>query len=287
MAVGGEGFPPRRHGLLVRSETDGGSYRQRTQTAPGGMPRRLTSPQDELRPSPRKPHPLAAAVGRPEPEAGSDEAEEVRLIEAVRAAQRVASPEARARAWEELLLAFQDRLYGVCFRMVRDPERARDLTQDAMVKVIQGLDSYDGRARLSTWMIRVTMNVCLSHLRKEKLRRHASLDVTEEGGAWAGAIMGSGDGGGGGTGARSGREPDMLGRVEREEARRMVLQAMDTIDPEQRAILTLRDVQDLDYRDIAEALDIPLGTVKSRIFRAREALRSAMESLGGSAGMDE
>jgi RNA polymerase sigma-70 factor (ECF subfamily) len=174
------------------------------------------------------------------------------------------------------LLAFQDRLFGVCLRMVRDPERARDLTQDAMVKVIQGLDSYDGRARLSTWIIRVTMNVCLSHLRKERLRRHASLDASEEGGTWAGSIS---EGRGGSEGSASGSEPDMLGRVESQEARRMVLQALDRIDPEQRSILVLRDVQDLDYRDIAEALDIPLGTVKSRIFRAREALRAAMEEL--------
>ncbi|MBL0921852.1 MAG: sigma-70 family RNA polymerase sigma factor [Phycisphaerales bacterium] len=240
-----------------------------------------------MTPPRNQPKPVQPSAARAEPEVGSDEAEEIRLVEAVRAAQRLPSPAARARAWEELLLAFQDRLYGVCFRMVRDPERARDLTQDAMVKVIQGLDSYDGRARLSTWMIRVTMNVCLSHLRKEKLRRHASLDVSEEGGTWAGAITGSGDGGGPGTGGRAGREPDMLGRVEREEARRMVLQAMDMIDPDQRAILTLRDVQDLDYRDIAEALDIPLGTVKSRIFRAREALRGAIESLGGGQGRSD
>ncbi len=239
----------------------------------------MSPPKNE--PRPRKPP--AGSTGRPEPEAGSDEAEEIRLIEAVRAAQK-GGAEAKAQAWEALLLAFQDRLFGVCFRMVRDPDRARDLTQDAMVKVIQGLDSYDGRARLSTWMIRVTMNVCLSHLRKEKLRRHASLDASDgEGGSWGSAMPGSSDGGGPGTGPRSGREPDMLGRVEMEEARRMVLLAMDKIDPEQRAILTLRDVQDMDYRDIAEALDIPLGTVKSRIFRAREALRSAMEALGGGA----
>src|SRR4029077_1267195 len=83
-------------------------------------------------------------------------------------------------AWGELLARYQDRLYAVCLRMVGDRDAAADLTQDAFVKVIQGLDSWDGRSKLSTWMIRVTMNVCLSHLRSEKLGRDASLG--DEGG---------------------------------------------------------------------------------------------------------
>ncbi len=255
------------------------------QTTPGWNARRLNSRRSEGDESAR---PRSAASGSSQPDISPEELEEQRLIAAVRAAKE-ASPEERERAWQELLLSFQDRLFGVCLRMVRDPDRARDLTQDAMVKVIQGLDTYDGRARLSTWMIRVTMNVCLSHLRKERLRRHASLDASEEGGSWAGAVTGSGRGSAKpGTGGGFEREPDMLGRVESEEARRMVLQALDMIDPDQRSILVLRDVQDLDYRDIAEALDIPLGTVKSRIFRAREALRGAMEQLqnGGQGPQD-
>lgn len=211
-----------------------------------------------------------------DPAAEADAADR-RLVEAIRDASRPgAPPGARADAWTALLEAYEDRLFGVCMRMVRDPEVARDLTQDSMVKVLRGLDTYDGRARLSTWMIRVTMNVCLSHLRKQKLRRHASLEAL--GGAGGAGDMAKGPGSRGGEGAG---EPAGVEGVERREAHAMVARALATLDPEHRQILILRDVQDLDYKDIAEALSVPVGTVKSRLFRAREALRNAMESLGG------
>ena len=78
-------------------------------------------------------------------------------------------------AWGALLEKYQDRLYAVCLRMVSTPDAAADLTQDAMVKIIQGLSSYDARSKLSTWMIRVTMNTCLSYLRSQRLRLHDQL----------------------------------------------------------------------------------------------------------------
>jgi RNA polymerase sigma-70 factor (ECF subfamily) len=170
-------------------------------------------------------------------------------------------------------------MYAVCFRMVRDPDSARDLTQDTLVKVIQGFDSFDARARLSTWMTRIAMNVCLSHLRKQRLRRHASLETAGAGGA---------DREGGiGNGLPQGREPSAASRVEGGEAREFLLRAMERIDPEHRAVLTLRDLQGMDYREVAETLDVPVGTVKSRLFRARAALREAVEALGWKGGVDE
>jgi RNA polymerase sigma-70 factor (ECF subfamily) len=167
---------------------------------------------------------------------------------------------------EELLRVYQRRIYTLCYRMVRDDHEARDLTQDAMVKVLEGLDSYDGRSKLSTWVIRVTMNCCLSHLRRQRLRRHASLE---------------GAAGEGGT-ARSRLEPaagelSPLRRVEQAEMRSVVLRALQCLDPDMRAVLVLRDMQDLEYQRIGDILGIPLGTVKSRLFRARTALRAAAE----------
>ncbi|MEM1423396.1 MAG: sigma-70 family RNA polymerase sigma factor [Planctomycetota bacterium] len=180
--------------------------------------------------------------------------------------------EGRAGALEELLVAYQDRLYGVCLRMLGDREAARDLAQDAMVKIIQGLDTFDGRAKLSTWMIRVTMNACLSELRKLRLRRHASLDAPTSRSGWNSGESTVVD-------AIAGVEPPVSRRVEDSEDRADVSSALALIPPEQRAILILRDMQDLDYKTIGELLDIPGGTVKSRIFRARVALRERLEGL--------
>jgi RNA polymerase sigma-70 factor (ECF subfamily) len=180
-------------------------------------------------------------------------------------------------AWAELLTRYQDRLFGVCVRMVHDRETAADLTQDAFVKILQGLDSWDGRSRLSTWMIRVTMNVCLSHLRAAKLRRHASL----EGEIAASLIRGAGDNKSPITGGplfASGREPQPGESVQHTEQRRQLLAGLAALDPDQRAIIVLRDVQGLDYDQIGAALGLPVGTVKSRLFRARLALRQLLDN---------
>ncbi len=178
-------------------------------------------------------------------------------------------------ALAELLQTYQRRVYAVCYRMLRHPEEAADLTQDALVKVLEGLDSYDGRSKLSTWIIRITINCCLSHLRKQKLRKHASIDV---------AMAGEHEEGGRSPAHADlwlGREHSAHDRVEQEELRSILRNAMMTLDPEARAILVLRDMQNLEYEQVSEVLDIPLGTVKSRLFRARAALRAAVEAATG------
>lgn len=198
------------------------------------------------------------------------DAEELAIVDRIRSGD--------SRAWSELIVRYQDRLYAVCLRMVRDRELATDLTQDAFVKVIQGLHSYDGRAKLSTWMIRVTMNVCLSRLRSEKLRRHASLEAMAER-----PRGGSEEGSGGLTAADQFsqiREQSQDESVEFHEDRERVLRALSTLDPDQRAVLILCDCRGLPYEQIAEVLGVAVGTVKSRLFRARAALRDAVEAMG-------
>ena len=155
--------------------------------------------------------------------------------------------------------------------MVHDRDLATDLTQDAFVKVIQGFSSYDGRSKLSTWMIRVTMNVCLSKLRSEKLRRHASLDRPAQGDP---------DGGAWGDTFSDLSEQSVPGSVEAHEDRERVLQALASLDPDQRAVLILSDCRGQSYEDIASTLSVAVGTVKSRLFRARAALREAVERHG-------
>lgn len=182
------------------------------------------------------------------------------------------------RALGELLSSYQRRVYSICCRMVHDRERARDLTQDVLLKVINGLDSYDGRAKLSTWIIRITINTCLSSIQREKIRRTASLEQLT-------AMPGrSGD-----LPAASGgqRELSPRQRVEQHERRAVVERALQSLDGDARAILLLRDVQDLDYQQIAEVLDVPVGTVKSRLFRARAALREILEQAESSDGDSE
>jgi RNA polymerase sigma-70 factor (ECF subfamily) len=168
--------------------------------------------------------------------------------------------------------------------MVGSRELAADLCQEAMVRIIQGLPGFDGASQFTTWATRVTMNVCLTHLRSAKLRRHASLDgpAGRDGRSIAGRIGPS-------KAAEAERsdsdrfdalqvqEPNPGQRVQQQDERARLLAALAKLEPEHRAILVLRDVQGLDYDHIAHALDIPGGTVKSRLFRARAALRSLIE----------
>jgi RNA polymerase sigma-70 factor (ECF subfamily) len=172
-----------------------------------------------------------------------------------------------AGAIGELLEGYERRIYAVCLRMVRNEHDARDLAQDTMVKVLQGLDGYDGRSKLSTWVIRVCMNCCLSHLRKQRLRRHGSIERDWPRGA-AGAV---------GAGGAVRELPPARG-VEHTEMQGILSRALGSLDPQMRAVLVLRDMQDLEYGQIAEVLNVPVGTVKSRLFRARVALRTAVEA---------
>lgn len=193
-------------------------------------------------------------------------------------------------ALEELLLSAEPRLMAICLRMARDPQEARDLCQDALVKIIAGLPGFGGRSKLSTWMIRVTMNVCLTDRRRGRLRRAASLDSGPPGLGDGGSGSRAGQGRSGlaedgrslGASLKDEREPPAPRRVEELEERRRLAAGIARITPEQRALLILRDAQGLDYAQIAEIVNIPVGTVKSRLFRARVALREEIEKSPGS-----
>ena len=208
---------------------------------------------------------------RPEPEdsrpietptAGLSPLREMQLVEASRAGD--------AEAVAELLRAYQRRVFGVCYRMVRHPEDAADLTQDTLIRIMEGLPGFDGRAAFSTWVIRIAMNCCLSHLRRQKVRKAGSLD---EPGGPAGEPLGAR--------IASKREPQGPGGVEQNEMRAALLAGLQELDPQMRAVLVLRDLQDLDYQQITEVMGIPVGTVKSRLFRARAALRRATDRIMG------
>lgn len=199
------------------------------------------------------------------PTPSDQEPDDLALIEAVRAGGR--------DAMGLLLTRYQSRVYGLCYRMVGHRERAADLAQDCLVKVIQNLDKFDGRAQFGTWVYRIAANVCISHLRAEKLRRHASLEAP----AGGRAARAEGDETRMGAHLEQRREPGAGPRVQATEDRSRLLDALATLDGEQRAILVLRDSRGLDYDQIAEVLGVPTGTVKSRLFRARAALRAAIE----------
>ena len=184
-------------------------------------------------------------------------------------------------ALAQLLTDHQGRLYQVCLRMLGHRDDAAEVCQDALLKVVQHIREFRGSSAISTWMVRIAMNLCVSHLRKRKLRRTVSIEAP---------LDGSGGGGGGGSGGDGDdvtlrmrlaeqREPTAAACVERKEMLAALHAALQRIDEDFRGVLVLRDIEQMDYSQIAEVLGLPVGTVKSRLFRARLALRRELADV--------
>lgn len=181
--------------------------------------------------------------------------------------QRVATGDRAAMG--QLLQTHEKRLYNVCLRMVNNRDDAAELTQDAMVKIVQHLENFRGEAQLTTWMTRIAMNLSISFLRKRRLRTTTSIDA---------ASGASEDDGRGALASRlaDSREPGPAQSVQTSEMLDRLHEAIGELDEDQRAVLVLRDIDQIDYQQIAQTLELPVGTVKSRLFRARLALRERM-----------
>ena len=172
-----------------------------------------------------------------------------------------------------LLKSHQTRLFNICLRMVGNRDDAAEVTQEIFLKVIGGIGKYRGEAKISTWMTRIAINQSISFLRKNKYRRTVSLDQPVK------AAQGYGDDQATALRAQlaDGRELGPASSVEQDEMLEHLQDAMGELEDEFRAILVLRDIEQMEYKHIADVLHLPQGTVKSRLFRARLALREAMK----------
>ncbi len=155
-------------------------------------------------------------------------------------------------ALDQLLRRHYDRIHAVCRRIAGGTRDADDACQEALIKITRSLPRFDGRSAFGTWAYRIATNAALDELRKRD-RRPALHAVDDD----------------------AHHEPvdaASSGRIERVSDRLLLDDALAGLSDDLRTVLVLRDVTDLDYGEIANALDIPLGTVKSRIARARAAL---------------
>lgn len=171
-------------------------------------------------------------------------------------------------AFGQLAIRLQDRLYNAILRLVGDRDEARELTQETFVKALTKIDSFRGDAQPYTWMFRIAINLGISHLRKVKRHRTFSLDAklsSRHDDQATGLIDRL-------SGSQMGPEEVL----QKKETAQQVMEAMGRLDAEYRAILIMRDVEGLDYQQMADTLDVPLGTLKSRLFRARLSLREQL-----------
>jgi RNA polymerase sigma-70 factor, ECF subfamily len=170
--------------------------------------------------------------------------------------------EGNAGAFEELVSRHSTRVFNLCLRIRGDPEEAADASQDTFLSALRKLHTFRGEAAFTTWLHRVTVNACYDSLRRKRRRPMLRVVVDED---------------------DDRPEPSLPSP---DHAEQVILSvdvaaALQQVPEEFRVALVMADVEDLPYEEIASVLEIPVGTVKSRVFRGRAALGKALGTRGG------
>ena len=167
--------------------------------------------------------------------------------------------EGDTNAVEELVLEYEKKVYNVALRMLNNSEDAADMTQEAFIKAYNSLSGFRGDSKFSVWLTRIVSNLCLDFMRSRNRRPTVSLSMEDEDGEDVQLDI-----------ADTSQSPEQL--LERSLTRESVRRGLQSLPEDYREILLLREIQGLSYDEIAAALDIEVGTVKSRIFRGRKKL---------------
>ena len=169
-----------------------------------------------------------------------------------------------ADAFEQLLLEHQKNVYNLCYRMAGDPDDAMDLSQETFLRAWRCLDQYQFASAFSTWLYRLCSNICIDFLRKRRRQQTVPLTFEDADGEEQ-------------TYAVPDAQPLPEEQVELKLTHETLAAAMAQLLPEHRAVLQLRVVNEMSYEQIADVLDIQIGTVKSRLSRARNQLKKILE----------
>lgn len=178
----------------------------------------------------------------------------------------------RSAAMERLILKYQNRIYNIILKICANPDDAAELTQETFVKVIENIDRFEARSSFYTWLFRIAVNLTLNHCQRSVRLRTESLDAADD------------------DHSEDGRQllrdflsddssPDPAAIAQNKELCRIALKALMGLDDVHRAVIVLRDIEGMDYARIAKVLGIELGTVKSRLSRARTNLRQILETV--------
>jgi RNA polymerase sigma-70 factor (ECF subfamily) len=160
------------------------------------------------------------------------------------------------RAFEELVIAYQHRVFGVALRMLRNRGEAEEIAQEVFLRVHRAVEDFRGEAKLSTWLYAITSRLCLTRLASGERRMAREGEESLE---------------------RLRADADPAAHAERGELEAALQRAITELPEERRVVVVLRDFEGLSYEEIAAALDLPLGTVRSRLHRARTDLKEKLE----------
>jgi len=171
------------------------------------------------------------------------------------------------QAYGLLVAKYQDRIFNTAYRMVGRREDAEELAQEAFLKALEKISQFRSQSRFYTWLFRIAVNLIISHRRHSGRIRFQSLAADELGLTQAAGLKAR----------KSGQSPQAA--AIKAETRLRIARALEELDDEMRLVIVLRDMEEMDYSQIADVLSVPTGTVKSRIHRARMLLRDKLADL--------
>ncbi|KAA3615103.1 MAG: sigma-70 family RNA polymerase sigma factor [Calditrichaeota bacterium] len=168
-----------------------------------------------------------------------------------------------SKAYDKLILLYKDVVYSIVYRMVRNKQEAEDLTQEAFIKAYKSINSFNEEYAFSTWLFKIATNNCIDFFRKRKLKtysmdesiKYKDDEIKQE---------------------YADPEPDVEFDLVAEERKSIIRTAIDQLPEKYRIVIEMRHQKEYSYEQISEDLDLPLGTVKARIFRAREMLNKSL-----------
>lgn len=167
-------------------------------------------------------------------------------------------------AFEVLVGRWERKIHGAIYRILGSEEEARDLAQEAFLKAYRGLRAFKREARFSSWLYQIALNLCRDRMRRRRGRTIVSLEELEEAA----------------PGSLAPARPSALELVEARDMCRAVAAAIADLPSEQREIIVLKEYQELTFLEIAEILDVPISTVKTRLYRGLGQLRQSLERQG-------
>ncbi|HTF98955.1 MAG TPA: sigma-70 family RNA polymerase sigma factor [Nitrospirota bacterium] len=196
--------------------------------------------------------------------AGAASDPDAQLVEAARAGD--------LGAFETLVSRHQKRMLNIAYRFVDDYDEACDIVQEAFVSAFRHIGAFRGDAKFSTWMTTITVNCARNRLQQLKAKKgHEAFSLDEPIDGPDGDLMRD----------PPSDDPSALRKLEQEEIRARVQQCVRRLEPEFREVLVLRDLQDFSYEEISGILNLRAGTVKSRLFRAREMIKECLKRVLG------
>ena len=170
------------------------------------------------------------------------------------------------KAFETLLNQYKNLVYAIMLKMVRNPQEAEDLTQEAFMKAFHAIGAFNEEYAFSTWLMKIATNNCIDFLRKKKLKTYSIDQPIQHKDDAIQVELPTGD-------------PSPERQLLTAEQARILRQAIEELPPLYRHVIILRHQEEKSYEEIAEILDVPIGTVKARIFRAREMLNKRIKEL--------